>query len=145
MKPQKIVVYQVFTRLFGNTNSTNKPWGTKEENGVGFGGDYSMAWLGASESLGEDTAFSGIYRLFADWTLVGRATGNTGALVVKVENRHRLSTIVPQDLGFETGYAGLTGVPFSNYSGNRDWGLTNRISGSNRRCERCRDCRPGPS
>ncbi len=34
-KKQKIVVYQVFTRLFGNTNTTNKAWGTLEENGVG--------------------------------------------------------------------------------------------------------------
>ena len=25
---KKTVVYQVFTRLFGNTNTTNKPWGT---------------------------------------------------------------------------------------------------------------------
>ena len=25
---KKEVVYQVFTRLFGNTNPTNKPWGT---------------------------------------------------------------------------------------------------------------------
>lgn len=32
---KKIVVYQVFTRLFGNKNTTNKPWGTIEENGVG--------------------------------------------------------------------------------------------------------------
>jgi glycosidase len=32
---KKEVVYQVFTRLFGNTNTTNKPWGTLEENGVG--------------------------------------------------------------------------------------------------------------
>ena len=31
----KVIVYQVFTRLFGNTNTTNKPWGTIEENGVG--------------------------------------------------------------------------------------------------------------
>jgi hypothetical protein len=28
----KIVVYQVFTRLFGNQITTNKPWGTIEEN-----------------------------------------------------------------------------------------------------------------
>ncbi|MBC7495088.1 MAG: alpha-amylase, partial [Flavobacterium sp.] len=32
---KKQVVYQVFTRLFGNKNTTNKPWGTIEENGVG--------------------------------------------------------------------------------------------------------------
>ena len=31
----KPVVYQVFTRLFGNTNTTNKRWGTWDENGVG--------------------------------------------------------------------------------------------------------------
>ena len=36
MEPEhKIVVYQVFTRLFGNTNTTNKPWGTIQENGAG--------------------------------------------------------------------------------------------------------------
>ena len=25
----KVIIYQVFTRLFGNTNTTNKPWGTQ--------------------------------------------------------------------------------------------------------------------
>ncbi|MCB0558878.1 MAG: hypothetical protein KDD09_08050, partial [Phaeodactylibacter sp.] len=38
---RKIVVYQVFTRLFGNTNTTNKPWGTIEENGVGKFNDFT--------------------------------------------------------------------------------------------------------
>ncbi|MBE9519094.1 MAG: alpha-amylase, partial [Bacteroidetes bacterium] len=37
----KINVYQVFTRLFGNTNDTNKPWGTLEDNGVGKFNDFS--------------------------------------------------------------------------------------------------------
>ena len=37
----KLVVYQVFTRLFGNTNTTNKPWGTIEENGVGKFNDFT--------------------------------------------------------------------------------------------------------
>ena len=32
---QKIVVYQMFTRLFGNTETNNVVWGTAEENGVG--------------------------------------------------------------------------------------------------------------
>ena len=35
VKEKKKVIYQVFTRLFGNENTTNKPWGTREENGVG--------------------------------------------------------------------------------------------------------------
>ena len=38
---KKIVVYQVFTRLFGNKNTTNKPWATIEENGVGKFNDFT--------------------------------------------------------------------------------------------------------
>lgn len=34
-KQQKKVVYQMFTRLFGNKQTLNKPWGTSAENGVG--------------------------------------------------------------------------------------------------------------
>lgn len=52
MKPQKIVVYQVFTRLFGNTNTTNKPWGTKEENGVGKFNDFTDTALEEIKKLG---------------------------------------------------------------------------------------------
>lgn len=39
----KPVVYQVFTRLFGNTNTTNTPWGTLEENGVGKFSDFTSS------------------------------------------------------------------------------------------------------
>ncbi|MEN8156838.1 MAG: alpha-amylase family protein [Bacteroidota bacterium] len=48
----KIVIYQVFTRLFGNTNTTNKPWGTLEENGVGKFSDFSDEALEAIKGLG---------------------------------------------------------------------------------------------
>lgn len=51
-KPQKIVVYQVFTRLFGNTNTTNKPWGTIEENGVGKFNDFDEKALEEIKALG---------------------------------------------------------------------------------------------
>jgi len=47
----KPVVYQVFTRLFGNHNTNNKPWGTIEENGVGKFSDF------------DDTALAGIKKL----------------------------------------------------------------------------------
>jgi len=40
----KPVVYQVFTRLFGNTNTNNQPWGTIEHNGVGLSSFYSLVW-----------------------------------------------------------------------------------------------------
>ena len=48
----KKVVYQVFTRLFGNTNTTNKPWGTIEENGVGKFNDFTDKALQEIKALG---------------------------------------------------------------------------------------------
>lgn len=48
----KKVVYQVFTRLFGNTNTTNKPWGTIEENGVGKFNDFTDKALNEIKELG---------------------------------------------------------------------------------------------
>jgi len=48
----KINVYQVFTRLFGNTNTTNKPWGTLEENGVGKFKDFTDEALEGIKDLG---------------------------------------------------------------------------------------------
>jgi glycosidase len=48
----KEVVYQVFTRLFGNTNTTNKPWGTIEENGVGKFNDFTDKALKEIKDLG---------------------------------------------------------------------------------------------
>ncbi|WP_394370856.1 alpha-amylase family glycosyl hydrolase [Winogradskyella alexanderae] len=49
---KKEVVYQVFTRLFGNTNTTNKPWGTIEENGVGKFNDFTDKALNEIKDLG---------------------------------------------------------------------------------------------
>ncbi len=48
----KVIIYQVFTRLFGNTNTTNKPWGTLEENGVGKFADFSPKALNEIRKLG---------------------------------------------------------------------------------------------
>ncbi len=49
---KKAVVYQVFTRLFGNTNTTNKFWGTIEENGVGKFADFTDEALAQIKDLG---------------------------------------------------------------------------------------------
>lgn len=48
----KPVVYQVFTRLFGNKMSRNQPWGTIEENGVGKFADINDAALAGLRELG---------------------------------------------------------------------------------------------
>jgi porin len=87
----------------------------KAENGVGFGGDYSFAYLKASDSPGEDDAFGGMYRMFGTWEATSDGTGNSGALIWKIEHRHAYgSNIAPGSLGFETGYIGLHLPPFSD-------------------------------
>lgn len=48
----KPVVYQIFTRLYGNKNTTNKPWGTLEENGVGKFNDIDELALQSIKDLG---------------------------------------------------------------------------------------------
>ncbi|NNK73766.1 MAG: alpha-amylase [Flavobacteriaceae bacterium] len=49
---KKEVIYQVFTRLFGNTNANNKPWGTIGENGVGKFNDFNEKALAEIKALG---------------------------------------------------------------------------------------------
>ncbi len=51
-KEHKKVIYQVFTRLFGNENTSNKPWGTIEENGVGKFNDFTNKALREIKNLG---------------------------------------------------------------------------------------------
>ncbi len=48
----KPVVYQVFTRLFGNKQSQNRPWGTLDENGVGKFNDFTPKALQGIKELG---------------------------------------------------------------------------------------------
>ena len=48
----KVVLYQMFTRLFGNTNQTNHPWGTIEQNGVGKFNDITHKALEGIKELG---------------------------------------------------------------------------------------------
>ncbi len=65
----------------------------KERSGFSFGVDYTAVYLRATESIGEDEAASGMVRLFGAWEFVGRGSPNTGALVYKVEQRHRYTSI----------------------------------------------------
>ncbi len=49
---EKIVIYQVFTRLFGNKNRTNKKYGTIEENGCGKMIDFTNKALKELKDFG---------------------------------------------------------------------------------------------
>lgn len=48
----KVIIYQMMTRLFGNTIQTNKPYGTLEENGVGKFSDITDKALIELKQLG---------------------------------------------------------------------------------------------
>ncbi|CAM4147899.1 alpha-amylase family glycosyl hydrolase [Pseudoalteromonas byunsanensis] len=48
----KPVVYQVFTRLFGNQQTANVPWGKVEQNGVGKFADFTPKALQEIKALG---------------------------------------------------------------------------------------------
>ena len=77
-----------------------KPWfdwkGNLNKNyGLSFGLDYTALGQAVTDSPGENGAAGGIFRFFGNWTVVGRDSGNTGSIVFKVENRHRLGTDIP--------------------------------------------------
>lgn len=70
----KPVIYQVFTRLFGNTNSNNIPWGTIEQNGVGKFADFNDAALKGIKELGTSYIwYTGVphHALINDYTEYG--------------------------------------------------------------------------
>ena len=48
----KLVIYQIFTRLFGNQETTNKPWGSRDENGVGKFNDFTDKALQELKAFG---------------------------------------------------------------------------------------------
>ena len=94
----------------------------KETTGLSFALDYTSVYFGTNSKLGEGKAGSGIFRFYGSWELVGRKSGNSGALVYKLEHRHKYTTIAPSGLGLDMGYVGMIGPPF-NDSGYRTQNL----------------------
>ena len=93
-----------------------------DQAGLTIGFDYTTLWQGAYSRNPSLNAAGGIFRAFGNWNLLGRSGTNPGSIVYKLENRHGLDTeVVPQDLGFESGYIGLTASPYSR----SNWLLTN--------------------
>lgn len=80
----KLVVYQVYTRLFGNTNATNKFNGTIKENGSGKFNDINDAALQALRKFGVSHVwYTGIieHATMTDYSKYGSSKDNP--LVVK--------------------------------------------------------------
>lgn len=70
----KVVVYQAFTRLFGNSNTTNQRFGTAAENGVGKFNDINDAALLGLKAMGVSHLWlTGVphHALVADYSTFG--------------------------------------------------------------------------
>jgi glycosidase len=73
----KPVVYQIFTRLYGNKNPTNKPWGTIADNGVGKFNDIDNVALNSIKDLGVTHVwYTGVphHALIGDYSAIGVST-----------------------------------------------------------------------
>ncbi|MFD1139733.1 alpha-amylase family glycosyl hydrolase [Larkinella insperata] len=73
-KSDKLVIYQIFTRLFGNQNTTNKPWGSRDENGVGKFNDITAKALQELKKFGVSHVwYTGIveHALMTDYSAFG--------------------------------------------------------------------------
>ena len=71
---EKIVLYQIFTRLYGNTNTTRKHGGTIEENGCGKFNDFTPAALRKISELGVSHVwYTGVIRhaTMTDYSVYG--------------------------------------------------------------------------
>lgn len=76
---KKKVIYQIFTRLFGNKNTSNKPWGTLQENGVGKMDDITDKALQEIKNMGVTHVwYTGIlhHALVSDYKSIGISDDN---------------------------------------------------------------------
>ena len=71
-------------------------------------------FFGTNSDQGEPNASSGIWKIYGNWDLIGKGSSNTGALIFKVEHRHKYSTIPPKGLGLNVGYVGFLNAPFND-------------------------------
>ncbi|MEZ9330011.1 carbohydrate porin [Vibrio breoganii] len=93
------------------------------DKGFTFGADYFALGLASPNgATGDDvSASSGVARLYGQWNLVGRDSGNTGSLIWKIEHRHAYSDYAPKDFSGITfqspeniGYVGMIAPAFSD-------------------------------
>ncbi|MFM8742310.1 MAG: alpha-amylase, partial [Cytophagales bacterium] len=80
---KKMVVYQMMTRLFANTNTTNKFYGSVEDNGVGKMNDINDAALKGIKGLGVTHVwYTGIieHALLTDYSKNGIAIDDAGVV-----------------------------------------------------------------
>ena len=109
--------FRIPVRLF-------QPWydlkaRSNEKYGIRYGLNYTSVFIKSSDGIterSETNAAGGIIDIPVSWLLVGRDSGNTGSLSMKLENRHPYSTVAPMLLGFETGSILLPATKVNEFS-----------------------------
>jgi len=88
----------------------------KEESYFDFAGHYASMYQHISNTIegANSDGSAGVLRLTGSWTIVGRDTPNSGALVATVDHRHAYQNTTPAELASNAGYLGLTGTFFSD-------------------------------
>lgn len=93
------------------------------DKGFTFGADYfALGLTSANGSTGDSaSSASGVARIYGQWNLVGKESGNTGGLVWKIEHRHAYTDNAPKDYSGITfqaqdniGYVGMIAPAFSD-------------------------------
>jgi len=86
-----------------------------QKHGLKFTVDYSATGLTATNTLNDENSFAGgVVRFYGQWDLVGRDSGNTGSFIWKIEQRHKYTTIPPNGIKNEIGYAGIISPTYSD-------------------------------
>ena len=93
-----------------------------EQHGLKFSFEYnSLGQIWSTSAVPQEGAAGGLVRAFGSWTLVNQGEKDHGSLVFRIDNRHRYSTLDPQNGSIAAGSASPTGTLFSN----REWGVVN--------------------
>ena len=121
MALDRIITHPVFELSFLDKYFAFKD-SLESKTGFSFALDYTAQAYWTNAKMGEKNASSGIARLYGAWEIIGRKSGNSGAIVYKIEHRHKYGNIPPFQLGFSTGFVGITSAPF-NDSGYRTQNL----------------------
>lgn len=104
-----------------------RPWNEFKDQiyddyGLAFGVFYTALYQKADASLvdangqsGPDEASGGILGIAGTWELLGRDTQHPGSLGFRLQDRHRMGAIPPQNLGPDIGSLWLTGTAFNEF------------------------------
>ncbi|MDK9760261.1 hypothetical protein KIV40_34535, partial [Vibrio sp. D173a] len=104
--------FPAFDGLFTNWNSIKQE--LDNQYGLKFGGHYSTMY----QTNGDESYFSGNFRLTSTWTVLGKDTATPGFVSLIADNRHSYGDYdAPGNVG-NFGQYGITATQFGDFDGN---------------------------